>query len=139
LILLDTNVVSETMRVAPEPTVIGWLDAQVAETLYLSTVSLAELLYGVAALPKGRRKSDLERSLSDHIMTLFADRLLTFDAAAATAYATAMSRAQRAGRRIGVADGQIAAIAAAHRFAVASRDTKPFEAAGVPVIDPWTQ
>jgi len=137
MILVDTNVVSETMRSAPEPKVIVWLDAQAAETLYLSTVSLAELLFGVAVLPEGRRKIALGLDLIQKAALLFGERILPFDVEAAKAYATLMSRAERSGRRIGVADGEIAAIAVTHRFAVATRDTAPFEAAGIDVIDPW--
>lgn len=137
MILVDTNVVSETMRSAPEPNVIAWLDAQAVETLYLSTVSLAELLFGVAVLPEGRRKVALGLSLVEKAALLFAERILPFDVDAAKAYATVVSRARRAGREIGVADGQIAAVAAVHRLAVATRDTGPFEAAGIAIIDPW--
>jgi toxin FitB len=137
MILVDTNVVSETMRLAPEPKVIDWLDAQAAETLYLSTVSLAELLFSVAVLPEGRRKIALGLALVEKAALLFGERVLPFDIDAAKAYAAVMSRCQRAGRRVGTADGQIAAIASTHRLAVATRDAAPFEAAGVKVIDPW--
>jgi predicted nucleic acid-binding protein len=138
VILIDTNVVSETMRALPEPRVIEWLDSQAAETLYLSTVSLAELLLGLALLPKGRRKVDLGHALGERIALLFGERVLTFDIAAAETYAEIVGGARLAGWAIGVADGQIAAIAATHHLAVATRDTAPFEAAGVEVIDPWT-
>ncbi len=137
MILLDTNVVSETMRKTPEPAVVAWLDIQSAETLFLTTISLAELLFGIAALPSGRRKAALERAMVENIAPLFSDRLLSFDVAAAQAYAEIMSKARRAGRAIGVADGQIAAIAATHRLTIATRDAAPFEAAGIPVVDPW--
>ena len=137
MILLDTNVISETMRAVPEPRVIAWLDAQAAETLYLSTISLAELLLGIAVLPDGRRKTQLELGLEDKAAALFGPRLLPFDTAAARAYADIISRARTAGRAIGVAGGQIAAIAAAGGLIVATRDTAPFEAAGVRVINPW--
>ena len=138
MILIDTNVVSETMRPLPEPKVVAWLDAQAAETLYLSTVSLAELLLGVAMLPEGRRKIALGLDLVQKAALLFSERILPFDVEAAKAYATLMSRAERSGRRIGVADGEIAAIAVTHRFSVATRDTGPFRAAGIDVIDPWS-
>jgi predicted nucleic acid-binding protein len=137
MILVDTNVVSEAMRAAPAPQVIEWLDAQAAETLFLATVSLAELLYGIAALPDGRRKVELGRALTEQAALLFGDRILPFDVAAASSYAAVVSRARRAGRAVAVPDGQIAAIAATHRLAIATRDSSPFEAAGVPVIDPW--
>ena len=137
MILVDTNVVSETMRHLPEPRVIDWLDAQAAETLYLSTVSLAELLFGVTVLPEGCRRIALGLALVEKAALLFDERMLPFDVEAAKAYATVMSRCQRAGRRIGTADGQIAAIATVHGFAVATRDAALFEAAGTKVINPW--
>ncbi|MBM3598355.1 MAG: type II toxin-antitoxin system VapC family toxin [Alphaproteobacteria bacterium] len=137
MILLDTNVVSETMRATPAPAVIAWLDEQATETLYLSTVSLAELLLGIALLPNGRRKRTLGDALTQRAITLFADRILAFDLAAAEAYPGVVTRAQAAGRVMSVADGQIASIAAAHRMSVATRDLAPFTAAGIRVIDPW--
>jgi predicted nucleic acid-binding protein len=137
MILLDTNVVSETMRAAPDPRVVAWLDAQVAETLYLSTVSLAELLLGVALLPDGRRKGELGDLLAGQVTTIFGSRLLSFDRAAAEVFAVTMSRARAGGTAIGFADGQIAAIARAHGLQVASRDIVPFRAAGLVVINPW--
>ena len=137
MILLDTNVISETMRATPEPRVIAWLDAQIADTLYLSAVSLAELLLGVAVLPDGKRKAHLASEPTARAAALFGSRVLSFDAAAAAAYAEVVSRARSSGRAIGVADGQIAAIATAHGLIVATRDVAPFEAAGVPVVNPW--
>ena len=139
MILVDTNVVSETMRSAPEPSVVAWLDAQAAETLYLSTVSLAELLFGVAALPEGRRKVALGLALVEKAALLFGERILPFDVPAAKIYAEVMSRARQAGRAVGVADGQIAAIAATHGLVVATCDRGPFEAAGVEIVDPWAR
>ncbi len=138
MILLDTNVVSETMRATPEPRVVAWLDAQLAETLHLSAISLAELLLGIAVLPDGKRKVQLGLQLTTRATALFGERVLPFDADAASAYAEVVSGARAGGRAIGVADGQIAAIAAARRLIVATRDVTPFEAAGVPVVNPWT-
>jgi predicted nucleic acid-binding protein len=138
MILVDTNVVSETMRLTPERKVIDWVDEQAIETLYLSAVSLAELLLGIATLPEGRRKAGLGNALTEQTALLFGDRVLSFNAAAAQNYAIAVSRARSAGRAIGVADGQIAAIAMTHDLTVATRDTTPFEAAGLRVVDPWS-
>jgi predicted nucleic acid-binding protein len=135
---LDTNVVSETMRRNPDPRVVEWLDARVVETLYLSTVSLAELLFGIASLPDGRRRTEMGLVFDARLTVLFADRVLPFDVAAARSYAAIMSGARALGRPLAVADGQIAATAMVHGFAVASRDVVPFQAAGVTVIDPWT-
>ncbi|HZZ88861.1 MAG TPA: PIN domain-containing protein [Caulobacteraceae bacterium] len=135
--MLDTNVVSEPLRPAADPAVVAWLDQQHVETLYLAAISLAELRYGVAALPDGRRREGLGAALENRIVALFGDRLLPFDAAAANAYAVIRARAKAAGRAIGATDGYIAATAAARGFAVATRDTAPFEAAGLSVINPW--
>lgn len=137
MIVLDTNVVSEPLKAAASSAVIIWLDQQNVETLFLSTISLAELRYGVAALPGGRRKDGLRAALEERIFSLFGSRILAFDTAAADAYAVIRARARAAGKTVGASDGYIAATAAAHSFAVATRDTGPFEAAGVPVINPW--
>jgi len=139
LILLDTCVVSEPLKPRPEPRVLNWLDDQAAESLYLSTVSLAELLAGVSALPTGRRRSALSEELSRVIDRLFAGRILAFDQVAADQFPAIVTSARKRGFTISFADAQIAAIAAAHAFAIATRDTAPFLAAGVPIIDPWSE
>lgn len=136
MILLDTNVVSEGMKPAPEDAVRGWLDEQAAETLYLSSVSIAELMFGIGALPKGKRKDKLAAAL-DGVMELFAGRVLPFDIDAARHYADLAVRARVAGKGFPTPDGYIAAIAASKGFVVATRDTSAFDAAGVEVIDPW--
>ncbi len=137
MILLDTNVVSETMTREPHPRVREWLDTQVAETLFVSSITAAEILFGVGALPAGRRKNALTAALDDTLL-LFAARVLPFDTAAARRYADLAVKARATGKGFPTPDGYIAAIAAAHGFAVASRDTGPFAAAGLTVIDPWT-
>jgi toxin FitB len=138
VILLVTNVVSEPMRPEPDPNVLGWLDAQAAESLYLSTVSLAELLLGVENLPAGKRRKALAQALDEQIVALFGERILAFDMRAADAYPRIVIRARRHGHPIAVPDAQIAAIAASREFAVATRDVAQFQAAGVPTINPWT-
>jgi predicted nucleic acid-binding protein len=137
VILLDTNVVSEAMKPEAHPSVRDWLDAQAAETLFLSSVTIAELLFGIGALPRGKRKANLAAAL-DGVLELFAARILPFDTAAARRYADLAVKARSAGRGFPTPDGYIAAIAAAHGFAVASRDTAAFIAAGLTVLDPWT-
>ncbi len=138
MIILDTNVVSEGLRAAPDLRVLAWLDAQDIETLFLTTISLAELRYGVAALPNGKRKKVLSVALEDRLIGLFNGRLLPFDNNASAAYAEAGARAKMDGYALGAADGYIAGIAAARGLTVATRDILPFEKAGVPVINPWT-
>ncbi len=137
MILVDTNVISEPLRKSPEARVIEWIDAQPLETLYLSAITVAELRFGVASLPAGKRRDGLHDSLETRVLPLFAGRVLAFDLAASQAYAELMAKARVAGLAIGVADGYIAATAAANGMMVATRDTAPFEAAGVPVINPW--
>ena len=137
MIILDTNVVSEPMKPNAHPAVVAWLDQQVAETLYLTATSLAELLVGIEVLPGGKRKEGLDAALAELVSRLFGSRVLPFDHHAAMAYARLVNRARTNGRIISVADGQIAAIAAVHGFTVATRDTEPFVATGVPVINPW--
>lgn len=137
MIILDTNVVSEPMKPDGAPGVQAWLDEQLAETLYLTTISLSELLLGVEILPDGKRKEGLAAAVQASLMEVFGSRILPFDQQAATMYAKCVSRARASGRAISIADAQIAAIAAVHSFTVATRDTPPFVAAGVPVVNPW--
>lgn len=132
MIVLDTNVVSEAMKPEPNPAVMAWLNAQAAATLYLSSVTLAELMFGIAALPAGRRKDLLSQAL-EGLLRLFRDRVLPF----ARHYAELAVTARAGGRGFPTPDGYIAAIAASRGFMVASRDTAPYEAARVPVINPW--
>src|SRR5271163_3792187 len=128
--LIDTNVVSEVMRPLPEPRVLQWVNAQPEKRLYLSATILAELLSGLAAMPDGQRKLGLQELLRRLRGDWFAGRVLPFTEEAAERYGEIVSRARGRGRVIEMADGQIAAVAAVHGFAVATRDTKPFQAAG---------
>lgn len=137
MIILDTNVVSEPMRPVSDPAVQAWLDRQAAETLFLTATGLSELLLGGEILPDGKRKQGLGAALAEMVAALFEGRILPFDQQAALHYAPIVSRARAEGQTISFADSQIAAIAAAHGLTVATRDTAPFAAAGVPVINPW--
>jgi predicted nucleic acid-binding protein len=138
LIILDTNVVSEPMRPRPNPAVIAWLDRQAIDTFYLTATSVAELLLGLALLPAGRRQNLLEAKISEAVDLFDRSHILPFDHTAAKFFAAIVNKARSAGNAISVADGQIAAIAASHGFLVATRDTAPFAAAGVGVINPWS-
>jgi predicted nucleic acid-binding protein len=137
MILLDTNVVSEMTRPQPDLRVVSWLDVQKAEDLYLSSVSLAELLLGISLLPDGRRKDELTSILHHQALPLFEGRILSFDPRAAAAYAAIIANARRNGVSIGIADGQIAATALVNGGAIATRDTAPFRATDLQVINPW--
>jgi predicted nucleic acid-binding protein len=134
MVLLDTNVVSEAIKPEPHPSVLAWLDAQAAETLFLSSITVAELLFGIGALPDGKRK-DMLAARIDGLLDQFVGRVVHFDTSAARRYADLAVKARAAGKGFPTPDGYIAA---AHGFAVASRDTRAFNAAGLTVIDPWT-
>lgn len=137
MIILDTKVVSEPLNPSPEPAVLAWLDRQAPETLYFTTVNLAELLAGIEALPQGRRRTELYRALTTQIMPLFKGRILAFDEKAAEAFALINAGAKAAGNPISFADGAIAAIASAHGFLLATRNVRDFRGIGVEVINPW--
>jgi len=137
MIVLDTNVISEPLKPAPAANVLEWLDRQTPESLYITTISLAELLMGVEQLPAGKRKRALADDLAETLDQLFEDRFLSFDREAAAAYALLARRAALRGISISFGDGQIAAIAAVHGYTVATRDVQPFLAAGLTVINPW--
>ncbi|MGB4811324.1 MAG: type II toxin-antitoxin system VapC family toxin [Methylophilaceae bacterium] len=137
MILLDTNVISEPLKASGDPKIVAWINAQNIETLYLSTIGLAELRFGIAVLPEGKRKNMLHSSLEQRVLPLFEGRILSFDTAASQAYAVLRSRARAAGQAIAPADGYIAAIAMTNGLAIATRDTKPFIVAGLTVINPF--
>lgn len=137
MILLDTNVVSEPLRQVPTARVIEWIDGQPLETLYLSAITVAEIRAGVALLPTGKRRVSLHERLEKQVFPLFAGRVMPFDLSCTQAYAELMAKARSAGVAVAAADGYIAAIAATNGFTVATRDTTPFAAAGVKVINPW--
>jgi len=137
MILVDTNVIFEPLRQAPEPRVIEWIDTQPVETLFLAAITVAELRFGVASLPMGKRRNNLHEGLEKQILPLFAGRVLPFEMATSLPYAELMAKARATGFAIGTADGYIAATAATNGMMVATRDTQPFEAAGVSVVNPW--
>ena len=137
MILVDTNFVSEPLRLAPELRVIEWIDTQPPETLYLSAIAVAESRFGVSTLPDGRRRDRLHDGLEQQVLPQFAGRVLPFDLAASQTCAELMARARSAGPAIGVSGGYVAATAAAHGMMMATRDTAPFEAAGPKTVNPW--
>ncbi|AHH16765.1 PIN domain-containing protein [Nocardia nova SH22a] len=139
MIVLDTNVISEPLRKAPDRRVIDWIDSQELRNLYLTAITVAELRFGVASMSSGKRRDTLRDRLETRVLPLFTGRVLPFDLDAAAAYAELMAAARSAGAAIGMADGYIAATAIRAKMAVATRDTSPFRAAGVSVIDPWAR
>ena len=137
MIVLDTNVVSEFMRATPDATVLAWLDDLAVGETATTAVTAAELFYGVARLPSGRRKVALEQAVRAMIDDDFRDRVEPFDRHAAAAYALVVADRDRLGRPISVADAQIAAICRARGAVLATRNTKDFEDTGIELIDPW--
>lgn len=137
MILLDTNVISEPWKPAPDNSVLTWLDAQAIETLFISAISIAELRFGIASMPLGKRQTILHDRLEGEVLPLFDGRILPFDLSTSQFYAELMAGGGAFGKAIGKADGYIAATAAENHLAIATRDTSPFEAAGLRVINPW--
>jgi toxin FitB len=137
MIILDTNVISEVIKPQPSQAVLSWLDAQDLETLFISSITVAELLYGIGSMPNGNRKNRLETAIGQ-TLAVFDDRTLPFDAPAARCHASLAIAARQVGKGFPKPDGYIAAIAVSADFAVATRDSSAFVAAGANVIDPWT-
>jgi toxin FitB len=137
LIVVDTNVVSELTRRAPAPEVIGWLDSLAAAEVATTAITAAELLYGVARLPDGRRKTELSAAVRGLLSEDFGGRVVPFDGPAASRYAEIVSHSERLGRRIDIADAQIAAICSAIGATLATRNTDDFRETGVHLINPW--
>ena len=135
--LLDTNVVSELMRESPEPSVARWVSGHPVEDLFLSAVSEAELRYGAAILPMGRRRETILFKIEAMLRDAFEDRVLPFDSDAASAYGHIAAARRSAGRPVASADCQIAAIAAARRMKLATRSVRDFEDMGIEIVDPW--
>ena len=139
MIVLDTNVLSELMRPAPNPVVVAWLDRQNPGNVATTAITVAEILFGIERLPAGRRRDTLAVLAADMFDQEFAGRLLSFDAVAASFYDRQMSALESRGRPVAMADGQIAAICQAHRATLATRNTKDFENMEVVLINPWEQ
>lgn len=136
MIVLDTNVLSEPGRPLPSPRVAAWLRRQPRHDLYTTTISVAELLTGVARLPAGRRR-DAIRIAVEGIIAEMEWRILPFDEAAARAFPEIAARRRKTGRPIALLDALIAAISRSHGAAVATRDVRGFADCGVAVVNPW--
>ncbi len=137
MILLDTNVLSELMRPKPDPVVTAWLDAQSVDDLHISSITVAEILYGVARMPDGKRKQALYDLALAMFEEDFAGNILPFDTDAAVHYADLVAASEARGKVADMADGQIAAIARLHGAQIATRNVRHFESFGVPLVDPW--
>lgn len=137
MIILDTNVISELMRPSPEPLVLEWLRTRSPEEIATTSINLAEIRYGLARLPDGRRRRDLETRFDTFAARGFGPRVFDFDRAAAVAYAELAMLCETSGRRLEGFDGLIAAIAAAHGAGIATRNASDFAGCGITVIAPW--
>lgn len=135
--LLDTNVLSEAMRSAPSKKVLAWLDRNGATGLFLSTITIAEITYGLSCLPDGKRHKDLEFRFLRLLKEGFTDRILPFDEACAHAYGAIMGLRKKEGLPMSVLDGQIAAVAIANGHALATRNIKDFESCGLDLVNPF--
>ena len=137
MFVLDTNVVSELMRPAPDPVVASWVAERATSSQFLTAVTEAELRFGLAVMPTGKRRDGLAAALERMPETGFANRILLFDSGAARAYAEIAAARRRLGRPIAKADCQIAAIARARGMAVATRNIRDFKDSGIEIFDPW--
>lgn len=137
MIILDTNVVSEASRSDPSTKVLDWIRSEPLAALFTTTITEAELLYGIALLPAGRRRRLLEQATIQILDEDFAGRILPFDSAAAHEFADIAASRRRAGRPIGEADCRIAAIARSRGASLATRNISDFVDCGITLIDPW--
>ena len=137
MIILDTNVLSALMRTTPETTVVAWLDRQPAESIWITSITLFEARLGLGLLPKGKRRQTLGDAFTRLLEDDLENRVLDFDAAAATEAAALAADRQRAGRPVDIRDTQIAGIALARHAVVATRNVRHFSDLKVPVVDPW--
>ncbi len=136
MIILDTNVASELMKSSPAPAVRAWVHARRGHELYMTSITLAEISYGIERLPLGGRR-DLLKATADDVFAGFEDQILPFDVAAAKRYPIIVTRRDRAGLPIDGFDAQIASICQAHDATLATRNLKDFQDTGIDVIDPW--
>ena len=137
MIILDTNVLSALMRTTPDISVVNWLDRQPADSVWVTSITVFEARFGLALLPRGRRRLGLERAFDQVLSEDLANRILDFDATAAAAAARLAADRQRGGRLADFRDTLIAGIALARRATIATRNTRHFEGLDVPVVDPW--
>ena len=135
MIALDTNVVSELAKPTPDPTVIAWIDQQ--SELAIAATALAELRFGVARLPDGKRRNALSEAIDRFVADDLQGLVLAFDSACADAYGLIVAARERAGRPIGIADAQIAATCSVHNAVLATGNTKDFQGTAIALINPW--
>jgi predicted nucleic acid-binding protein len=137
MILLDTNVISAMMRLADEPVVEQWLNMQPIESVWTTSITVFEVRFGLALMARGRHRDRLEGAFARAIHDVLGERVLPFDRGAAEAAAEIAVRQKRAGRPVEIRDVQIAAVAAARKATLATRNTRHFEIAGIALVNPW--
>jgi toxin FitB len=137
MIILDTNIISEPFKPKPNPAVMAWLDAQEPETLYITAISMAEMLAGLHKMPEGRRRTDLQQLVENKIQSVFENRILSFDMQAVKVFGRVNADAFAVGNPIAFADCAIASIASAHGFILATRNVRDFKGTGVKIFNPW--
>ena len=137
MIILDTNIISELMKSSPNSNVANWVDAQKSSDLFLSVITVAEVSYGLNALPNGKRRKSLETAFHAMLNEAFEHRVVEFDESAALQYGDLMAHRKSSGRPMSICDGQIAAIALKHHAAVATRNIQDFQDCGFELINPF--
>ena len=137
MIILDTNVLSEFMKAVPNPTVMDWIAQQISLEVFVTTITQAEMYYGIALLPMGKRRSDMERAVQQMFKQDFSERILNFDSAAALEYAKLASFRRQIGKPIAQADAQIAAIALSENAVLATRNIADFCDCQLTLVNPW--
>jgi predicted nucleic acid-binding protein len=137
MIVVDTNVVSELVKLSPAPAVVEWFAAQTQRDLYTTTITQAEVLFGIELMPKGRRRSTLQGAMARIFDEIFLGRVLSFDEGSAYAFAMIATKHRTSGRTIGEMDSQIAAIALSCGASLATRNVRDFDDCGVELINPW--
>lgn len=137
MLVVDTNVISEIMQLQPSPHVLAWWAQQPPAELFTSAVTVAEILYGIELLPRGKRRDRLFAEADAMFAQDFAERILSFDEAAAREFAEIAAGRRALGRPIAELDAQIAAIASAHRATLATRNLADFDGCGVRLVNPW--
>jgi toxin FitB len=137
MIIVDTNIVAEMMKPSPDPSVVSWLNDQESAALFLTTVTIGEIGFGLEILPRGKRRLHLEQGFERVIAEAFMGRILVFDEEASRHYGVVMGRRRVIGRPLSIQDGQIASIARAKGFAVATRNVRDFVECGVEVVNPF--
>jgi predicted nucleic acid-binding protein len=139
MIVIDTNVLSETLKPSPSDVVLGWLASQEPMAVFITTITQAEVLYGVEALPAGKRRTRLHGAIENLFASAFQGRILSFDEDSARVFPKIVANREALGRPISQFDAMIASICRARRAAIATRNVDDFAHCGVPIINPWNE